>query len=205
MTYLASVSRNMSWGMMVLQNRSRDTSSKLPVPERSFLLLLYIMSFKSFDSKKAGSRIETNEPRLLSEILSEFFAGDSPLARGYRDRRLFKDVFPTTELDVDLKLLTRQPGRPALGALLDGIIARDGDERYVFVEKAHEKKVTTVRRNPVIFEGGCFNVHRLADGTPRLEVCHPRFYPDFTFRDFCLAGAQELLTIARLIGEADSE
>ena len=72
-------------------------------------------------------------------------------------------------------------------------------------EKAHEKKVTTVRRNPVVYSGGCINVHRLADGTLRLEFNRPRFYPDFSFRDFCLAAAQELLTIARLLGEEDSE
>ena len=74
----------------------------------------------------------------------------------------------------------------------------------VFCESI-EKKVIKTRRNPVIFEGDCFNVHRLVDGSPRLEVCHPRFYPDFTFRDFCIAGAQELLTIARLIGEEGSD
>lgn len=153
--------------------------------------------------KKAGSK-GMNEPRRLSEVLNEYFAGNSPLARAHRDR-LFENIFPHTEPCCELKLLTRQPGRLNEGTMLDGIIARDGDERYVFVEKAHEKKVSTVRRNPVIFEGGCFNVHRLADGSPRLEVCHPRFYPDFTFRDFCLAGAQELLTIARFIGEVDSE
>ena len=153
--------------------------------------------------KKAGSK-GMNEPRRLSEVLNEYFAGNSPLARVYRDR-LFEDIFPHTEPCCELKLLTRQPGRLNEGTMLDGIIARDGDERYVFVEKAHEKKVTTVRRNPVIYSGGCINVHRLADGTLRLEFNRPRFYPDFSFRDFCLAAAQELLTIARLLGEEDSE
>ena len=67
------------------------------------------------------------------------------------------------------------------------------------------KKVKTVQRNPVIFAGGCVNVHLLADGTKRLEFNRPRFYSDFTFRDFCVAAAQELLTIARLLGEDNSE
>ena len=153
--------------------------------------------------KKAGSK-GMNEPRRLSEVLNEYFAGNSHLARAYRDR-LFKDIFPHTEPCCELKLLTRQPGRLNEGMMLDGIIARAGEERYVFVEKTHEKKVTTVRRNPVIYSGACINVHRLADGTLRLEFNRPRFYPDFSFRDFCLAAAQELLTIAQLLGEKDSE
>jgi len=154
--------------------------------------------------KKAGSK-GMNEPRRLSEVLNEYFASNEPLAAAYRHRKLFEDIFPHTEPCCELKLLTRQPGRLNEGTMLDGIIARDGDERYVFVEKAHEKKVTTVRRNPVIYSGGCINVHKLADGTLRLEFNRPRFYPDFSFRDFCLAAAQELLTIARLLGEENSE
>lgn len=153
--------------------------------------------------KKAGSK-GMNEPRRLSEILTEFFAGNSPLARAYRDH-LFVDVFPHTEPCCELKLFTRQPGRLNEGTMLEGIIARDGGERYVFVQNDSKKKVTTMRRTPIIFSGGCINVHRLDDGTLRLDFNHPRFDPSFTFRDFCLAAAQELLTIARLLGEEDSE
>ena len=115
-------------------------------------------------------------------------------------------------LCIDLQTLLQLDPLPLVGKPYFGILrcktpsagSLFGNE-YVFEEAAGKKKVQSVRRNPVIFEGGCFNVHRLADGSPRLEVCHPRFYPDFTFRDFCLAGAQELLTIARFIGETDSE
>lgn len=42
------------------------------------------MSFKRFDSKMAGSRKETHEPRLFGSIISEMLQGDSPLAVGYR-------------------------------------------------------------------------------------------------------------------------
>ena len=85
---------------------------------------------------KAGSK-GMNEPRRLSEVLNEYFAGNSPLARAYRDR-LFEDIFPHTEPCCELKLLTRQPGRLNEGTMLDGIIARDGDERYVFVENTSQ-------------------------------------------------------------------
>lgn len=163
------------------------------------------MSFKNLKHNfEAGSRKRKNEPRRLSEVLTEYFAGDSPLARAYRDR-LFTDVFPHTEPCCQLKLFTREPNRPAVGVLLDGIITRDGDD-YVFVQNLSATKVVKkMRRNPVVYSGRCINVHKLPDGTLRLEFNRPRFYPDFSFRDFCLAAAQELLTIARLLGEEDSE
>lgn len=151
----------------------------------------------------AGSG-KSNEPRLLNEVLNEYFAGNSPLARAYRDR-LFSDVFPHTEPCCQLKLLTRQRGRPNEGSMLEGVITRSGDEQYVFVEKPLEKKVTKVRRTPIIYSGNCVNVHRCSDGILRLDFNRPRFDSDFSFRDFCIAAAQELLTIARLIGEEDSE
>lgn len=74
----------------------------------------------------------------------------------------------------------------------------------VFCESI-EKKVIKTRRNPVIFAGGCINVHKMADGEPRMAFNHPRFYPDFTFRDFCLAAIQELSTIVRLFGDEITE
>lgn len=166
------------------------------------------MATRNFDSKKAGSRKQTSEPRRVGQVIIDdiLFSNEHPLGVAYRQRKLFKDLFPDTHLDVDLKVLTYEPERMPIGKLLVGTLFRNDETTFKFVENTQEKKkVSTVRRNPVIFEGGCFNVHRLADGSPRLEVCHPRFYPDFTFRDFCLAGAQELLTIARFIGEVDSE
>ena len=165
-----------------------------------------IMSSKNdFISRKMAGSKGMNEPRRLSEVLNEYFAGNEPLAAAYRHRKLFENIFPHTELCCELKLLTRQPGRLNEGTMLDGIIARDGDDRYVFIEKAHEKKVTTVRRTPVIYSGDCVNVHRMTDGTYRLAFCRPHFYAGFSFADFCLAAAHELLAIARLLGDEDSE
>ena len=165
---------------------------------------------------EAGSR-ESNEPRLLGSIVSEMLHGDSPLAVGYRQyiaslengedepKQLFKKLFPDTHLCVDLKLITHQQGRMPVGAYLDGFITRSGEDKFIFTEKEHLKKVKAVQRNPVIFAGSCVNVHVLADGTKRLDFNRPRFCSESTFRDFCLAAAQELLTIARLLGEEDAE
>jgi len=166
------------------------------------------MSFKNYDSKKAGSRKQTSEPRRVGQVIIDdiLFSNEHPLGIGYRKRQLFKDLFPDTHLDVDLKVLTCEPERMPIGKLLVGTLFRNDETTFKFIENTQVKtKVTTVRRNPVIYSGGCINVHRLADGTLRLEFNRPRFYPDFSFRDFCLAAAQELLTIARLLGEEDSE
>jgi len=98
-------------------------------------------------------------------------------------------------------------GKPYLGILRcktpnEGCLYAN---EFVFVESPEKKKLTTVRRTPVIYSGNCINVHRLTDSTLRLEFTHPRFYPDFSFHDFCLTAAQELLTIAGLLGEEESE
>ena len=160
-----------------------------------------IMPFNTFDSKKAGSRKLTSEPRRVGQVIIDdiLFSNEHPLGVAYRQRKLFKDLFPDTHLDVDLKVLTCEPERMPIGKLLVGTLFRNDETTFKFIENTQVKtKVTTVRRNPVIYSGGCINVHKLADGTLRLEFNRPRFYPDFSFRDFCLAAAQELLTIARL-------
>ncbi|MBO7068718.1 MAG: hypothetical protein J6W52_08575 [Bacteroidaceae bacterium] len=121
---------------------------------------------------------------------------DSRFAVAYRNH-----FFPDTHMCVDLKLITREPGHMPVGAYLDGTITRNGEDQFLFTEKDSMKKVKTVQRNPVIFAGDCVNVHLLADGTKRLEFNRPRFHSGYTFRDFCLAAAQELLTIGCLSGE----
>ena len=59
-------------------------------------------------NQQAGSTRFSNEPRPVSDILSEMLSSNSPLARGYRQHQ---SVYPNTEPCVDLKLLTREPGR----------------------------------------------------------------------------------------------
>ena len=40
-----------------------------------------------------------------------------------------KGFYPNTELGIDLKLITRKPGRLGIGEYLDGAITHDGEER----------------------------------------------------------------------------
>ena len=150
-------------------------------------------------------------PRLAGEILHDYLENSNePLARAYRERvaneedgkaeRLFVDIFPDTHLCVDLKLLTRKPGRMPMGEYLSGVLARDGEEHFCFIENASEKKVVAVR-NPHLFRGKCVNVIK-KDDTLYLTFNRPQFSEEFTFQDFCFEAAEELRIVASLLGES---
>lgn len=51
-----------------------------------------------------------------------------------------------------------------LGEYLDGMITRDGEDHFTFVENATEQRKAE-RRNPSIYMGQWINVKRRADGT----------------------------------------
>lgn len=78
--------------------------------------------------------------------------------------RAWTGLYPNTELGVDLKLVTQEQGRMELGEYLDGMITRDGEDHFTFVENATEQRKAE-RRNPSIYEGQWINVKRRADGT----------------------------------------
>lgn len=150
-------------------------------------------------------------PRLVGEILHDYLENSNePFARAYRehkaeaeaegdDDQLFVEIYPNTELCVDLKLLTRKPGRMSVGDSLPGFITRDGDDCFRFVENG--KKRVVVRRNPRIYSGRYINVIRHDNGSLVLTFNRPVLTEEFSFRDFCLAAVQELLTIIGLLDE----
>lgn len=148
---------------------------------------------KDFINKKNSGSALSHEPKLIGDIMGDMLQSDSPFAVAY----------PNTEPCIDLKLLTRQPGRIAIGDYLDGALTRDGDEHYLFIENATDKKRTVVtQRNPHVYEGQFINVNRKPDGTPYPTFNRPQFTTDFTFKHFCLAAAEELLRVAGIISEA---
>ena len=107
-----------------------------------------------------------------------------------------KGFYPNTELGIDLKLITRKPGRMAVGEYLDGAITHDGEDHFTFVQNDTEKKKKVVQRNPHVYEGTYINVNRKKDGTlyPTFNR-RPQFKKFFTFQDFCQGAADELLCI----------
>lgn len=154
---------------------------------------------KAFNEGSAGQNKNGHEPKTVGDILSYMLQSNSPFDVAYRQRSAA--VYPNTEPCVDLKLITRQPGRIALGDYIDGALTRDADDHYLFVENATDKKrLVATRRNPHIYEGRCVNVNRKPDGTPYPTFNRPQLTPDFTFKHFCLAAAEELLMVAGKIG-----
>ena len=108
-----------------------------------------------------------------------------------------KGFYPNTELGIDLKLLTRKPGRLTDGEYLDGVITHDGEDHFTFVQNDQEKKQQKmVLRNPHVYEGKYINVNRKKDGTLYPTFNRPQFTESFTFQDFCQGAADELRIIS---------
>lgn len=130
----------------------------------------------------------------MNEIINDILNGQTPFARARRHRtgrawtgqagtesagstwtenmrtesagavRGWTGLYPNTELDVDLKLVTQEQGPMELGEYLDGMITRDGEDHFTFVENDTEQRKAE-RRNPSIYMGQWINVKRRADGT----------------------------------------
>ena len=118
--------------------------------------------------------------------------------------RLVADIHPHTELCVDLKLLTREPGRLNIGATLGGIITRDGEEHYTFLEEGDQQKASS-QRNPHVYRGRFVNVNQSGDGTLYPTFNRPRYTKEFSFQDLCREAAAELLMVAGLVGKKGSK
>lgn len=91
-------------------------------------------------------------------------AAGSTWAESAAAGRTWTGLYPNTELGVDLKLVTQEQGRMELGEYLDGMITRDGEDHFTFVENDTEQRKAE-RRNPSIYMGQWINVKRRADGT----------------------------------------
>lgn len=160
---------------------------------------------KDFNSVRPSGSEKNNEPKVISEVLNEYFHSNEPLAVALRDR-LFKDFFPDTFLDVDLKLITRKPGRMNIGDYLGGVITRDGEEHFRFIEGDTEKKQEMVgQRNPHIYKGLRINVNRKEKGELYPTFNRPKYTENFTFQDFCREAAEELIAVAGLIENGSVE
>lgn len=151
---------------------------------------------KDFSRRPSGSK--KSEPKVMSVVLKEYFESDAPLAVAYRERFL-GDLFPDTHLDVDIKLLTCEPGRMAVGALLDGTLLRDGEEHFVFAQQSAEQSEGAVPRNMHVHVGEFINVNRRGDGVVYPTFRYGKLFSEnISFEDYCISAAKELLTVSRL-------
>ena len=87
-----------------------------------------------------------------------------------------------------------------IGDYLGGVITRDGEDHFSFIESDTEKKrVMVEQRNPHIYEGLRINVNRKDNGEPYPTFNRPKYTENFTFQDFCREAAEELIAVAGLI------
>lgn len=90
---------------------------------------------------------------------------------------LFHNLFPNTELGMDIKLLTRKPGRLPVGEALSGALTRDGETHMTFVEGAKAVRVPQ-KRYPKPYDGVLLSFTQREDGTYRCN-----------FKDFVVAAS----------------
>ena len=109
--------------------------------------------------------------------------------------RAWTGLYPNTELDVDLKLVTQKQGRMELGEYLDGMITRDGEDHFTFVENATEQRKAE-RRNPSIYMGQWINVKRRADGTVYPTFKRTKGIGAGKLGDYAVSTTCELLMVA---------
>lgn len=135
-------------------------------------------------------------PRLVGEILHDFFENSNePLAAAFRHRK----AYANTELNVDLKLLTQKPGRMPVGAYLNGVIAHDKEDRYVFTEMPLQ---AARRRNPQVFNGRYITVTQRRNGTYRVNMKPVEIGGGFDVDGYALGVCNELLlALGCLVGE----
>ena len=168
---------------------------------------------------RAGSEAQY-DPRLAGALLHNYLENsDDDLAIAYRehaadaasaayddageeDSSLFSDFFPDTHLDVDLKVISRKPGRMQVGANINCMLRRDDEFHFTAMETASEMRQATEQRNPMLYLGRCINVHRKADGSMYPTFNRPLFTAAYTFRDFCSEAAEELRLVSGLGGES---
>lgn len=172
-------------------------------------------NMKKNNYSRAGSEAKYG-PRLAGALLHNYLENsDDDLAVAFRehsaaasadayddageeDSSLFSDFFPDTHLDVDLKVISRKPGRMHVGANINCMLTRDDEDHYTAVEADLRGKTAAERRNPVVFSGVCVNVHRAADGSMYPTFNRPLFTAAYTFRDFCREAAEELRLVSGL-------
>ena len=109
--------------------------------------------------------------------------------------RTWTGLYPNTELDVDLKLVTQEQGPMELGEYLDGMITRDGEDHFTFVENDTEQRKAE-RRNPSIYMGQWINVKRRADGTVYPTFKRTKGIGAGKLGDYAVSTTCELLMVA---------
>ena len=176
---------------------------------------------------QAGSR-KTDEPRLIGDILAEMFSSKSPLAKAIRqsvashkyadaegkaaaedaDAERKADAadnsgwFRNTELCSDIKTYLCFDRIAKIGKVYKGLLRRDSDDHFSFLECRRSANANAIIRNPHVFEGKYINVtRRMRDGHIRFNFKDVDFGVGFNPWSFAIAVMKEILKAFKCLGE----
>ena len=176
---------------------------------------------------RAGSR-NSNEPRLIGDILAEMFSSGSPLAKAirqsvashkYADAEGKADAedadaerkaaaegnsgwFRNTELCSDIKTYLCFDCIAKIGKVYKGLLRRDSDEHFSFLECRRSASANAIIRNPHVFEGKYINVtRRMKDGHIRFNFKEVDFGGRFNPMSFAIGVMKEIIMAFKCLGE----
>lgn len=175
----------------------------------------------------AGSR-NSNEPRLIGDILAEMFSSNSPLAKAIRQsvashkyadaegKAAAEDAdaegkaaaadnggwFRNTELCSDIKTYLCFDRIAKIGKVYKGLLRRDSDDHFSFLECRRSASANANIRNPHVFEGKYINVtRRLMDGHIRFNFKEVDFGGKFNPMSFAIGVMKEIIMAFKCLGE----
>lgn len=183
---------------------------------------------KVFNSNfQAGSK-KTDEPRLIGDILAEMFSSNSPLAKGIRQsvashkyadaegKAAAEDAdaegkaaaadnggwFRNTELCSDIKTYLYFDRIAKIGKVYKGLLRRDSDDHFSFLECRRSASANAIIRNPHVFEGKYINVtRRMKDGHIRFNFKEVDFGGRFNPMSFAIGVMKEIIMAFKCLGE----
>ena len=171
---------------------------------------------------QAGSAT-CNEPRLVGDILAEMLSSDSLFVKAFRhctashedaaaegqadDARsrttvsVVKGWYRNTDLCMDVKTFLRDDRYTKIGKDYTGLLRRDSDDHYLFVE-TEQPASAACKRNPRLFVGKYISVtRRLRDGHVRFNFKEVDFGVGFNPLSFAVGVMREILKALRCLGE----
>lgn len=174
---------------------------------------------------RTGSR-NNNEPRLIGDILAEMFSSGSPLAKAirqsvashkYADAEGKADTedaegkaaaagnsgwFRNTELCSDIKTYLCFDRIAKIGKVYKGLLRRDSDDHFSFLECRRSASANAIIRNPHVFEGKYINVtRRMKDGHIRFNFKEVDFGGRFNPMSFAIGVMKEIIMAFKCLGE----
>ena len=183
---------------------------------------------KVFNSNfQAGSK-KTDGPRLIGDILAEMFSSKSPLAKAIRQsvashkyataewKADTEDAdaegkaaaegnsgwFRNTELCSDIKTYLCFDRIAKIGKVYKGLLRRDSDDHFSFLECRRSANANAIIRNPHVFEGKYINVtRRLMDGHIRFNFKEVDFGGRFNPMSFAIGVMKEIIMAFKCLGE----